>query len=345
MRCSRYPFLYFLILTLLMVSGVSSLFAVRKKEETKKSYYQIKEGDNLVDVARKLGVPYSTFAQHNGVSLNGGKPNVGTVLIYKKDEVKPRVVFLGRLHNGVQLSPGKGYKIRDKNRSWGTQYTIDIIKQVFGKMHKIHPELNPILICDISRQYGGIMGGHITHQQGFDYDVLIYRKGNPQYEKMIKATPETIDPKPCIDMLSLQAETKRVKFILLDYGLQKVLYDYASEEGWSKEKLRRIFQYPRGQKAKGSIMRHRVGHADHFHIRYSPTEVPDSLFTGTSTEEYDDEDLNDEGEDEEETEDQVKKQAIEKIKPQSLPSIEPFLSDNFVKDLFSYIKKEIILHS
>ncbi|MFY0532971.1 LysM peptidoglycan-binding domain-containing protein [Nannocystis pusilla] len=63
-------------------------------------------------------------------------------------------------------------------------------------------------------------------------------------------------------------DTKEVRAIFLDYGLQKVLYEHAKKKGVSEAKLDELFQYPRGKGRGYGIIRHWKGHRDHFHVRF-----------------------------------------------------------------------------
>ncbi|MBN1231782.1 MAG: penicillin-insensitive murein endopeptidase [Candidatus Coatesbacteria bacterium] len=327
---------------ILMIFKFSTIEARKKEPETKKGYYQIKPGDNLIDISRKLGIPYSNLAKYNGSNIDG-KLKPGTMIQYVKEEGKKKVVFLGSLRNGVQLTEGTGYVIRDKNRSWGTSWTIDLIKKNNAEFHKLHPEANPQLICDISYRRGGIMRGHITHQQGFDYDATIYRKGNPKYDRLVKTTPETIDARLCLDFINILVSTKRVKFILLDYSLQKPLYELAKQDGWPEKKLARVFQYPKSKKStRSSIVRHRVGHADHFHIRYSEFPVDDKKFSGIEKEIEDEQDVEGETEDEEPDENQedLSKQTMKYYNDSEVAlKASPFIPEDFFKKLMEVFVK------
>lgn len=340
----------FLISKNLLVSAIipiimfsfCSIEAAKKEPEVKKGYYQIKPGDNLIDISRKLGIPYSNLAKYNGSNIDG-KLKPGTMIQYVKEEGKKKVVFLGSLRNGVQLTEGSGYVIRDKNRSWATAWTAELIKKNNSEFQKLHPEANPQLICDISYKHGGIMRGHITHQQGFDYDATIYRKGNPRYDRLVKTTPETIDARLCLDFINILVNTKRVKFILIDYSLQKPLYELAKQDGWPEKKLARVFQYPKSMKStRSSIVRHRVGHADHFHIRYSEYPIDDRRFSGIEKEIEDEHDVEGETDDEEPDENQedLSKQTMKYYNDtETVLKSSPFIPEDFFKRLMDIFAK------
>ena len=59
-----------------------------------------------------------------------------------------------------------------------------------------------------------------------------------------------------------------MRYIFVDYSVQKLLYEYAKGKGVSEDTLSELFQYPRGKRASRGIIRHWKGHIDHFHVRF-----------------------------------------------------------------------------
>ncbi len=69
-------------------------------------------------------------------------------------------------------------------------------------------------------------------------------------------------------MIKAFTDTDDVVYVFMDYGLQKLLYEYAKEQGVSEDTLDELFQYPRGRGRTHGIIRHWKGHVNHFHVRF-----------------------------------------------------------------------------
>ena len=75
-------------------------------------------------------------------------------------------------------------------------------------------------------------------------------------------------------MIKSFIDTDDVRFIFVDYRLQRVLYEHAAKQGVPKARLRELFQYPRSRAVNGGIIRHEPGHATHFHVRFKKARPP-----------------------------------------------------------------------
>jgi len=50
--------------------------------------------------------------------------------------------------------------------------------------------------------------------------------------------------------------------------VQKLLYDWALENGESEDYLGKLFQYPHGRGSSEGIVRHEPNHDNHMHVRF-----------------------------------------------------------------------------
>ena len=121
---------------------------------------------------------------------------------------------------------------------------------------------------------GGPLSGHHSHQSGRDIDVgLYYRRPPADYPReFVVATEDSLDAAATWALLEAFVGTAKdeggVEKVFLDYEVQGWLYAAARAEGWSKSRLREVFQYPDGRYAKHGIVRHEPKHADHIHVRF-----------------------------------------------------------------------------
>ena len=85
----------------------------------------------------------------------------------------------------------------------------------------------------------------------------------------MKVTPRVLDVPRTWAFIYDLLRRQRVKYIFLDYRLQRPLYLYARDVAEiPPRELLRYFAYPRGRAARTGIVRHLRGHDDHMHIRF-----------------------------------------------------------------------------
>jgi penicillin-insensitive murein endopeptidase len=191
---------------------------------------------------------------------------------------KPRGIPSGS-HSGGRLTEGIPFPTDDERfwvmhpeRAFGTQHTIDHMIAAVDEVLEVYPDCPALTIGDISRERGGYFSPHMSHQAGLDVDFGPYW-ANGRVQPLRSMRPEAMDLDRTWALLEALVADESVQYIILDYKLQKVFYEYAAELPWmDDEYLELIFQYPRGPKASG-IIRHWEGHYSHFHVRfYCPPE-------------------------------------------------------------------------
>ncbi|MEZ4454619.1 MAG: penicillin-insensitive murein endopeptidase [Nannocystaceae bacterium] len=170
----------------------------------------------------------------------------------------------------VQL-PAKGglYHVKRPTLAYGTAQTVRSIQAAISRYKQRKPRGPKVHVGDISRQGGGPLRGHRSHQKGVDVDIGLVHKGLLAGEtKFVDANPATLDVARTWALVKAFADTKEVRAIFLDYGVQKVLYEYAKRQGVGEETLDELFQYPRGKGHSHGLIRHWKGHRNHFHVRF-----------------------------------------------------------------------------
>ena len=109
------------------------------------------------------------------------------------------------------------------------------------------------------------MKRHVTHQSGRDVDFGLYYKSGAQ-SGFISGTAANLDlPRNWALVRSLLAFTD-IETILLDAGIQRLLYAYALKIGEDKDWLDQVFQVRKGS-AKALVV-HVAGHRTHYHVRF-----------------------------------------------------------------------------
>lgn len=173
------------------------------------------------------------------------------------------------MSEAIQLVPGPGYIVKKPVFAWGTPRTIAAIRDAAAGYHRVESSAPPVHVGDISKQTGGPFPPHLSHQTGRDVDVgYVLLDALAERRRFTTATWRTLDRARTWALLEAFIATDAVAYIFVDYGLQRLLYDYAIEQGVPQQRLERLFQYPRGSAAARGILRHWRGHANHFHVRF-----------------------------------------------------------------------------
>jgi murein endopeptidase len=182
--------------------------------------------------------------------------------------------WFGRLREPDKLAAGDGWYIRRPYRAFGTTTTIGYVERILLDIVDRFPDIHDIAIGDISAEQGGWISEHSSHQSGRDIDVgLVFTEKPAAYpESFVVGTAENLDIEATFvlveELAKTAQETDGVHMIFLDFDVQRLLYDWALENGETEEYLAKLFQYPHGRGASAGIVRHEPHHADHLHARF-----------------------------------------------------------------------------
>lgn len=163
----------------------------------------------------------------------------------------------------VRLHESAGLKVRTARRSWGTQLTVDRLKELGARYQQQFPAADPVWIHDLSRRRGGRLKPHKSHRDGRDVDIRVVLNRKTKY--YARATTRTIHRERMFFLVKALIDTGDVEVIFLDRRLQRALYRHARKQGYTDDDLRHMFQYPFGW---GATIRHWKGHDDHIHVRF-----------------------------------------------------------------------------
>jgi len=244
--------------------------------------YIVAAGDTLAAIASRHHTSVARVRELNGIE--GSLIKVGQELRVPGSKLRAIRELSGQsrgspghgwLHQPSQLPQSSHYYRRRVERTWATAHLIDHTINAITVTREAHPKLHRLAIGDLSDRDGGPLSGHHSHQSGRDIDIGLYYHRPPKgYPKdFVVAERETLDADATWTLLeqliASAGEPSGVEKVFLDYELQGWLYAAARRDGWSKSKLRDVFQYPNGQWAKHGIVRHEPKHADHIHVRFA----------------------------------------------------------------------------
>lgn len=169
----------------------------------------------------------------------------------------------GGLLNAVRLPEDPRWVKVDPAHVWGTTETVQYLTTAIGAVYAEFPDSHPLFIGDISRQRGGYLSPHISHQSGKDVDIGYFYSQNPSW--YTRVTPYNFDRARSWALVrSLIARTD-VQFIFIDRRVQRLLRSYAESIGEDQGWLKSIFN---GNLGEPSIIRHEPGHDTHLHVRF-----------------------------------------------------------------------------
>lgn len=248
--------------------------SIRLPRQGPRTEYRVRQGDRLTRIAKRYGVHVSEILRWNrGLDPNRLRP--GQTLVLLAEPLPPPSQSVGApnggsLMHGVKLLPHPAYVIRNPERSYGTQETIDALQEGFQIVQRQHPGAPKVRVHDISHPAGGTMFGHRSHQSGRDVDLsLFHRRGCAESGCLFRRIhPSELDVGPQWTLLLSWLRRNRVEAAFLDYALQKPLYEEARRRGASRRQLNRWFQYPRPVDQPVGLIRHYPKHRDHVHVRF-----------------------------------------------------------------------------
>jgi LysM repeat protein len=243
--------------------------------ERDKIEYTVKSGDTLGEIADKYGLTSNELLGfQRGKLKDANDLKVGqTLVVYKEGSVLPGYGAYdddtGVLKSGVQLPDGKYYVVKHPSLSWGTGDTIRLIQTAISSYRRVWRSSPKIHVGDISKKGGGKFPPHRSHQHGRDVDIGYVLKGDQADEtRFINAASKNLDVNRTWDLITAFLDTDEIKYVFMDYSVQKLLYDHAKSKGVSRDTLDELFQYPRGKNRGHGIIRHSRGHLNHFHVRF-----------------------------------------------------------------------------
>ena len=125
-------------------------------------------------------------------------------------------------------------------RLYGNQHTIATIVSVTHAYRAAHPHASRVVVGDISREDGGPMDDHVSHQNGLDVDIYL-----PRVDRKLRAprTPGEIDRRLAQDLLDL----------FVAAGAQMI---FVPPSGILRGPAGVVMPYP--------------GHEYHMHVRFPP---------------------------------------------------------------------------
>jgi penicillin-insensitive murein endopeptidase len=176
----------------------------------------------------------------------------------------------GLLVNPVPMPEGPLWTIRNPVEAYGTAETIAFLRVAIETVEARHPGSPRVAIGDISRQDGGRLNRHRSHQVGRDADIGFYYLTGEQSDFRSAKGRDLDLPRTWELIRALLTETD-VERVFIDRSLLRLLYAHALAAGEDRDWLDDVF----GRKGEGrkGILQHERRHKDHLHVRFYNREA------------------------------------------------------------------------
>ncbi len=192
--------------------------------------------------------------------------------VFDEDVKRAGSISIGRanrgyLFNAVQLPPGPLWEVVEPKFAWGTRTTVAAIARAIKEVNRIHPETPRLYVGHLSKQSGGWLRPHRSHQSGRDVDLGFYYRDEPAW--YARATEENLDVVRTWALLSALAKASPLEYVFVDRRLHPLLRQEAARVGETPDFVQLMFDGI-GRTVE-PIVRHARGHDDHIHVRFAST--------------------------------------------------------------------------
>lgn len=175
----------------------------------------------------------------------------------------------GRLVRGVSLPDGDpAFMLVRPSEAWATDYVANTLVSAFHRFQAKSRYRRPIAVASVSRERGGKLKPHRSHQSGRDADIRLPVKDRSRPATYKASHRAEIDWDVAWILVRELLRTNSVKYVFLDRSGQRMLYRAAKRAGMTEEQTSTWFQYsPKGDRIR-AIIRHADGHIGHIHVRF-----------------------------------------------------------------------------
>jgi hypothetical protein len=168
----------------------------------------------------------------------------------------------GRLINGEQLASNDVLSVVNPETAWGTPDTLEGIREAATWVARSFGGASKLYVGDISRQNGGPIRHHRSHQSGRDVDLGYFYLDESKW--YTPATFENLDRARTWALIERLISSGNAEYFFIDRGVQALLREYALATGEDPAWLETLFDKT---PERTPLIRHTWGHQTHFHVR------------------------------------------------------------------------------
>jgi hypothetical protein len=173
----------------------------------------------------------------------------------------------GSLIGAVELEVSEGIELAG-DYHWGTGSVVRSIERAVREVRRCHPGSPDIYVGDISREGGGWLRPHRSHQAGLDADIGFYYSGPASWYE--RATAKNLDVVRTWALFRALVDGGNVEMIFVDRSVQDLMKAHLAKLPASKQPPEGFFEKSSKSPA---VVRHAWGHATHFHVRFRDTDA------------------------------------------------------------------------
>lgn len=172
----------------------------------------------------------------------------------------------GALFGAAQLPDGDAWEVVDPLNAWATRETIDYLVTAISAVNRRFPNGDPLFVGQLSREDGGRLWPHASHQSGRDVDVGYYYLPGTRGGWYQRAASNNLDRARTWALLRALIVRTDVEHIFISRSVQRLLKEHALDRGEDPEWIDSIFDYR--SKHQEPLIRDAMGHATHMHVRF-----------------------------------------------------------------------------
>lgn len=172
--------------------------------------------------------------------------------------------YQGKLKNGIPFPREfSGYQLREAEVTYSTPELVGALLDAIEGVRERYPDTCDLYLGDFSREDGGFLKQHRSHQNGRDVDLGMYARDNRALDGLIPMNEANLDVPKTWQLVENLLQSQKIQYIFVDRSIQRLLYDYAASHGSDPAYLDHLFGNTRG-----AVIQHVRGHQDHLHVRF-----------------------------------------------------------------------------
>ncbi|HRI09034.1 MAG TPA: penicillin-insensitive murein endopeptidase, partial [Nannocystaceae bacterium] len=173
----------------------------------------------------------------------------------------------GELWRGVQLHSNPLYEVRCARHAYGATSAIETLNLAIQHLREVDGYTGTIIVGDMSKEPGGSIKRHLSHQSGRDVDIWLPIKGGTYRQSdackqcgtkwcKVSTRGDDVDWDATYKLLRALHTTGRVQYIFLDFPPARA---NEARRGPAKDAVK--------------LVTHMDNHTNHMHVRFKCSEA------------------------------------------------------------------------
>ncbi|MFO0614200.1 MAG: penicillin-insensitive murein endopeptidase [Polyangiaceae bacterium] len=173
----------------------------------------------------------------------------------------------GALYGAIELPESDAIQ-HAGGYAWGTANTVHAIERAVRQVRACFPDTPRLFVGDLSREHGGGLSPHASHQAGLDADIGYFYRTPPLW--YMRATAQNLDVPRTRALVRALIEGGNIEMIFMDRSVQWLIRRQKGESPGPDVPDDDWFESPLHRDA---LIRHAWGHATHLHARFKDADA------------------------------------------------------------------------